>query len=61
MWVLIVIMAANNPVPAVIPGTYSTKERCEQAAAAFVDALPILQYGKGLCIPAPDDLYDTQE
>lgn len=54
MWVLVLLYAGAAITN--IPGNYSTKEKCEEAAAVFEDASRALVPQFAVCIPAPDDI-----
>lgn len=63
MWVLVLLvcMARECEVDSV-PGAYTTLEKCREAAKFAYDGGPTLGPPiRGLCIPAPDGLYEQFE
>lgn len=56
MWVLVLVYLWQAPAMAVVPGNYSTEEKCEAAGKVARNkgliGSPIVAY----CIPAPDDI-----
>lgn len=56
MWVLVLIIAWNSPSITTIPGSYSTEEKCREAAKVYTDAQKLFTNHSAFCIPAPDDI-----
>lgn len=60
MWMIVVYLSVI-PGFITINGTYSTEEKCSAAVEAINSKAPLFNNARAACIPAPDDLYETQE
>jgi len=57
MWVLVLIYAYNAASMTVVPGNYTTQEKCVEAGEGFIrDTSGVFQLPKYSCIIAPDDI-----
>lgn len=54
MWVLVLLYA--SAAITTIPGSYSTEEKCKEAAVAYMKSTTIFASRLAICIPAPDDI-----
>jgi hypothetical protein len=62
MWILVLLVCINTCDIDSVPGAYTTLEKCREAAEAANEGMPV--FGppmRGLCIPAPDGLYENFE
>lgn len=58
MWVLVLLVCFNTCEIDSVPGAYTTLEKCREAARVAHDGMNEVT---GLCIPAPDGLYEVFE
>lgn len=54
-WVLVLLY--GNVAITTIPGSYSTEEKCKEAAVVFIESYNTFRPSRlAVCIPAPDDI-----
>ena len=57
MWVLFLVVFYKGVSMTSMPGYYTTKEKCEEAAKAFTTiSSTIFETKTAYCLPAPDDI-----
>lgn len=63
MWVLVLLVCLGGKCEIdSVPGAYTTLEKCKEAARSAYEEGPTLGPPvHGLCIPAPDGLYESFE
>lgn len=63
MWVLVLLVCFSSMCDIdSVPGAYTTLEKCREAVEVANEGMPILTPKMvGLCIPAPDGLYEQFE
>lgn len=62
MWVLVLLVCFKTCELDSVPGAYTTLEKCKEAVKIANEGMPVLTPQLvGLCIPAPDGLYEQFE